>query len=631
MMRAIQHSKYCTRFETKRGLTLAELSAHLATEGVEQVCGRRKVGNLHVAVLVLALQLVVGREDAGIFVAELQVAFNTSGRVLGALSVVSMGQGHDEARSLHPLDLTRRDKLVDDALRVVGKVAELRLPHDEGIGRRERVPILEAEDAKLAEGRVGDDKLALVLADVLQRGVGVLALLVVEARMPLRESSTLNILARDANVVALGDQRAEGHGLGRGEVNVLAFEDRLGAVGEDTLEVAVNVEAFRGGPDDFTNVPKRLLVHRGGVVREDLGRQLLGRLEAVPGRSGPLLGGGLVVFGLCEALIEHTPHPLLVFFDILLGKGAVLEQLVNVNAHLGVLFADALVHERLSEGGLIRLVVAMLPVAYQVNYHVVLELGTPVGRELADKVDSLDVVSIDVEDGGVNGLGNVSAVGGGTSETGIGGESNLVVDDQVDGAAGGIRGERVHAETLVDDTLCGKSGVAVQEDTHCGAVRLLVVVVVLDGTGLSEHNRILGFQMGRVGDQGQLHALPRGSRPFKVHTKMVLDVARALFLGSRRAGELAEDRLVGFPDDVAENVEPTTMGHADDDVLDSVVDTAVDEGLHSGNQSLASFQTEALVVGVFRRKERFEAGAPDQTIEDTALLVNRVLERLRHL
>src|SRR5690606_3130109 len=72
-------------------------------------------------------------------------------------------------------------------------------------------------------------------------------------------------------------------------------------------------------------------------------------------------------------------------------------------------------------------------------------------------------------------------------------------------------------------------------------------------------------------------------------------------------------------------------GHADDDVLDAVVDAAVDEGFHAGHQRLAALETEALVVGVLCRQEGLEARAPDKTVEDPALLVDRVLERLGHL
>ncbi len=73
-------------------LTLPELPVHLATENVEKVGRGAHVGDLDVAVLVLALELVGRGEHARILVAELQEALQTAGRVLGALAVVAVGQ-----------------------------------------------------------------------------------------------------------------------------------------------------------------------------------------------------------------------------------------------------------------------------------------------------------------------------------------------------------------------------------------------------------------------------------------------------------------------------------------------------------------------------------------------------------
>lgn len=118
-------------------LTFPELSVHLPSENVEQVRGLGEVGNLHVCILMLSVELVRRREDAGILVAELQVSLYPARRVLRALTVVSMGQVQDETGTLEPLRLARRNELIDDALGVVGEIAELSLPHDEGVGRRQ--------------------------------------------------------------------------------------------------------------------------------------------------------------------------------------------------------------------------------------------------------------------------------------------------------------------------------------------------------------------------------------------------------------------------------------------------------------------------------------------------------------
>lgn len=101
---------------------------------MEHVGWLRKVSDLHVAILVLTVELVRGWEYAWIFVAELEIPFHTSGGVLRTLTIVTMGQAHDQTGSLQPLHFTRSDELVNNALSVVGKVTELRFPDDKCIG-----------------------------------------------------------------------------------------------------------------------------------------------------------------------------------------------------------------------------------------------------------------------------------------------------------------------------------------------------------------------------------------------------------------------------------------------------------------------------------------------------------------
>lgn len=141
----------------------AELAVHLPTEDVEDVGWLSEVGDLHVAVLVLAVELVWGWEDARIFVAKLQIALHAAGRVLGTLAVVAVGQIADETGSLQPFHFTRGDELVDDALCVVGKVTKLCFPHDEGIRRRERVTVFKSEAISVSEWLLRNTMVRLTL------------------------------------------------------------------------------------------------------------------------------------------------------------------------------------------------------------------------------------------------------------------------------------------------------------------------------------------------------------------------------------------------------------------------------------------------------------------------------------
>jgi hypothetical protein len=121
------------------------LTVDLATQQVEEVSGARHVGDLHVAVLVLAVELVLGGENTGLLVTELEITLHTAGGVLRTLSIVTMGKGQNQARALQPLRLARGDKLVNDALSVIGEVTELGFPHYEGVGGSQRVTVFKSE------------------------------------------------------------------------------------------------------------------------------------------------------------------------------------------------------------------------------------------------------------------------------------------------------------------------------------------------------------------------------------------------------------------------------------------------------------------------------------------------------
>lgn len=98
----------------------------------------------------------LGRHVVGVVGAHLQEALEASGRVLGphALHAVRLQQ-HDTGLP-HPLGLPARDELVDDALRHVVEVAELRLPQHQRVRVRHRVAHLEAQHTCIIITRKSD-------------------------------------------------------------------------------------------------------------------------------------------------------------------------------------------------------------------------------------------------------------------------------------------------------------------------------------------------------------------------------------------------------------------------------------------------------------------------------------------
>lgn len=66
-----------------------------------------------------------------IVVGHLEEALHASTGMLRSHSLVAVRQQKHQSRLANPLLLTGRDELVDDALRVIVEVTELRLPDDQ--------------------------------------------------------------------------------------------------------------------------------------------------------------------------------------------------------------------------------------------------------------------------------------------------------------------------------------------------------------------------------------------------------------------------------------------------------------------------------------------------------------------
>ncbi len=101
---------------------------------------------------------------------------------------------------------------------------------------------------------------------------------------------------------------------------------------------------------------------------------------------------------------------------------------------------DLLVERGLGEGGFVGLVVAVATVAIHVDHDVALELHAELEGEAGDVADGLGVVAVHVEDRGFDHLGDIGAI---TRRAGVGGqrgEADLVVDDEVNGAACAVAG-----------------------------------------------------------------------------------------------------------------------------------------------------------------------------------------------
>src|SRR5690606_41884517 len=127
------------------------------------------------------------------------------------------------------------------------------------------------------------------------------------------------------------------------------------------------------------------------------------------------------------------------------------------------MLADRLVHQRLREARFVALVMAEAAIAPHVDDDVALELLAVFDGQLAGKGDGFRIVAVDVEDRRLDALRDVRGVGAGARELRAGGEADLIVDDEMQAAAGIVTTDVCEAEALPDDALAGERSVAVTQ------------------------------------------------------------------------------------------------------------------------------------------------------------------------
>ncbi len=352
--------------------------------------------------------------------------------------------------------------------------------------------------------------------------------------------------------------------------------------------------------------------------------------QARPAAVEPIGLVGLVTAARLEFDFQPRAPIGLHLVDFALGDDAFSRKFLAVDFERGRMRADLLVHQRLGERRLVAFVMAEAPVAEHVDHDRPLEFLPVFGRHLGGEHHRLRIVAVDVEDQRLDHLGDVGRIRRRARITRISREADLVVDDEVQRAAGAVALQVGKAEAFRHHALPGESRVAVdQQRHHHGALVRLGVVLVLLGAHLAERHRVDDLEVRWVRRQRQMHLiaveLAIGRR-----AEMVLHVAGAFdFVGRRRAAlEFVEQRAVRLAHHLGENVQAAAVRHADADFLDAEIAAALDDLLERRDQRLGAVEAEALGAGIFDVEEFLEAFRLDQLVENGALALAREADLL---
>ncbi len=345
--------------------------------------------------------------------------------------------------------------------------------------------------------------------------------------------------------------------------------------------------------------------------------------------------------GLRRVLLEFAnlvEHPLQLTLVVAQGVFGFLQRdVATADQGFGVALADAalgvdhVIHRRLRHRGVVALVVTATAVADHVDDDVLLELLPEVDSELGDPDTRLGVVAVHVEDRRADHLRDVGAVFRRTGVLRGSGETDLVVDHDVHGAAGAVPAQQRQVQRLGHDTLTGERGVAVQHQRQDGEAVLTLVEDVLLRADQALEDRVDSLEVRRVGRQRHGDVVVTEHLDVRaLGTEVVLHVAGAV--SGRRvhvALELREDLRVRLADDVRENVEATAVRHADDDLVELVLGGLVDDGVHHRDDGLGALEREALLADVLGLQERLERLGGVELAQDVLLLSDRGLDVVR--
>ena len=358
------------------------------------------------------------------------------------------------------------------------------------------VAVLEGQHGLFREQRIVDVEVG-GLREVVERDVTLAAVLVVQAGMAVGERAHPHILARKAHAMARIDQGAVGHDLGVAPVHGPLASGHFVALAHGLGHLSLQLEAVRQLGQALGHVDEALLGHPG----------VGGCGPPVAEEWAPVHEQALVRFmddgeRHVAAALQRVAVLLRRFRGLGSADHLLFDQLFDVALTGGRQGADAGVHQRLGLHRLLGLIMPPAAVADDVDDHILAEPHTVVGGQLGDEHHRLGVIAVDVEDGRLDDLGDLGAILRRAGViTAVGGEADLVVDDDVDRAAGLEAPGLGHLEGLHDHPLAGEGGVAVDQDGRYEIAGVVTSPILAGAHGTLDHGAD-DFQVGGIEGQG---------------------------------------------------------------------------------------------------------------------------------
>ena len=199
---------------------------------------------------------------------------------------------------------------------------------------------------------------------------------------------------------------------------------------------------------------------------------------------------------------------------------------VGVNFPERRMLFDLLVEQRLSDGRIVDFAVTVAAVADEVDDDIGAELIAVFDGHASDANHRVHIFAIDVEDGNRLASRDAGGEARGMLFGVAGGESEKIVDDDVNGAADGVAGKVGVVHGLGENALSGECSVAVNQQWQIFFASAFTAAVLF-GASAADGDGIDGFEMAGIRNQMDVNfvAAPRGVFAGRAH--VILNVAGA--------------------------------------------------------------------------------------------------------
>ncbi len=277
------------------------------------------------------------------------------------------------------------------------------------------------------------------------------------------------------------------------------------------------------------------------------------------------------------------------------------------------------VEQRLGDGGVVNLTVAVAAIADEIDDDVGAELVAVFDRHAGDAHDRIYVFAIHVENGNGLAAGDAGGEARGVLFVIVRGESEKIIDDDVDGAADGVALEIGVVHGLGEDALSGERGITVDEQGQIFFGSAFASTVLL-GASAAYRNGIDSFEMAGIRNQVDVNFPAAARNVFAGGAHVVLNVSAAKNAAGIDVFKTGEDFFGGAARYMGDYVEAPAMAHAHDQFdcasLGGRVENFVDQGQKRGD----ALEGEALAAKIPLLQNQLEQVGTDQQVENALLI-----------